>query len=57
MLKKEQNGLFTCSALSDEAQLDRTAGGAESHHFPARVRVFKKHRLFKGTVSRDGFGF
>jgi hypothetical protein len=49
MLKKEhylwmflQNGLFTCSSLlSDEAQLDRTAGGAESHHFPTRVRVFK----------------
>ncbi len=51
-----QNGLFTCSALSDEAQLDRTAGGAESHHFPTRVRVFKQW-LFKGTVSRDGFGF
>jgi hypothetical protein len=58
MLKKEhylwmflQNGLLTCSSLSDEAQLDRTAGGAESHHFPPRVRVFKQ-RLFKGTVSQ-----
>jgi hypothetical protein len=63
MLKKEhylwmflQNGVFTCSALSDEAQLDRTAGGTKSHYFPARVRVFKQ-RQFKGTVSRYGFGF
>jgi hypothetical protein len=51
-----QIGLFTCSALSDEAQLDRTACGAESYYFPARVRVFKQ-RLFKGTVYEDGFGF